>query len=278
MAVVRVNFYSEQLMRMVSFNALIPNDGAVYPGQTSDFSRGEMKTLYLLHGIMGDENDYLLNTRIRELSDKYKLAVIMPAGENQFYVDDQAGRRNAGEYVGKELVEYTRRLFHLSAKRENTFIGGLSMGGYGAMRNGLKYAETFSKICSFSGAFIVLRIIDSGGRAFEDDVSDSAFQHRIFGDLEKLQENEMDPRVLYLEQKKKNIMLPDIFMTEGTEDFLVDVNHKLRDFLLEHGANLTYIEDSGEHNWDFWNKHLEEAFQWLVEEDKDIQGTIKERK
>ncbi len=265
MAIVRVNFYSNQLMRPVSFTAALPNDGAIYPGQKPSFVTGEMKTLYLLHGIMGDENDYLMNTRVRELSDKYKIAVIMPAGENQFYVDDEAGVNNFGKYIGEELVEYTRRIFHLSARRECTFIGGLSMGGYGAMRNGLKYAETFSKICSFSGAYIVFRIIDEGGKAFQDSVSGPEFQRRIFGDLTKLRERGMDPRTIYLEQKKKNIPLPDIFMTEGSEDFLLDLNHKMRDFLLKEEAKLTYIEDTGVHDWDFWNKHLEEAFQWLAE-------------
>lgn len=265
MAIVRVNFYSNQLMRPVTFTAVLPNDGAIYPGQKPSFVTGEMKTLYLLHGVMGDENDYLMNTRVRELSDKYKIVVMMPAGENHFYVDDEAGVNNFGKYIGEELVEYTRRIFHLSPRREDTYLGGLSMGGYGAMRNGLKYAETFSKICSFSGAYVVFRIIDAGGEPFQDSVSGPEFQRRVFGDLTKLRERGLDPRTLYLEQKRKGIPLPAIFMTEGSEDFLLDLNHKMRDFLMEEQANLTYIEDSGVHDWDFWNKHLEEAFQWLVD-------------
>ncbi len=266
MAIIRANFYSNMLMRTVPITAVLPNDGAVYPGQTPQFVTGSMKTLYLLHGIMGDENDFISNTRIKELSEKYKIAVIMPAGDNHFYVDDEAGVNNYGRYIGEELVEYTRRLFHLSDRREDTFIGGLSMGGYGAMRNGLKYADTFGKICAFSGCYIVFRIVDAGGKPFTDDVSGPAFQRRVFGDLTKIQENDLDPRVLYKKLKEHNRPIPKIFMTEGSEDFLLDVNHKMRDFLADNGASFTYIEDSGKHDWDFWNKHLEEAIQWLIKE------------
>lgn len=264
MAVVRVQFYSNQLMRPVPFTAVIPNDGSIYPGQEPSFVTGDMKTLYLLHGIMGDETDYLVNTRIRELSEKYKLAVIMPAGENSFYVDDEAGVANYGKYIGEELVEYTRRMFPLSCKREDTFIGGLSMGGFGAMRNGLVYADTFSKICSFSGAYVVFRIVDEGGKPFEDMVSGPAFQKRVFGDFTTLEERDIDPRAAYRKLKAGQKQIPEIFMTEGSEDFLLDVNHKMRDFLKEQGKEFIYIEDTGVHDWDFWNKHLEEAFQWLA--------------
>ena len=73
----------------------------------------------------------------------------MPAGENSFYVDDEARGHLYGEFIGCELVEHTRQLFHLSEKREDTFIAGLSMGGYGAIRNGLKYHQTFQSYCRF---------------------------------------------------------------------------------------------------------------------------------
>ena len=74
MAIVRVSFFSNQLHRTVPFTAVLPNDGEAYPGQVPDFVTGKMKTLYLLHGYTGDENDYLSNSLVRELSAKYKIA------------------------------------------------------------------------------------------------------------------------------------------------------------------------------------------------------------
>lgn len=269
MAIIHASFFSNQLKRTVPFTAVIPNDGAIFPGQEPSFATGEMKTVYMLHGYMGDENDWLINTNIRLLSEKYKLAVIMPAGENSFYIDDPEGVNCFGRYIGEELVEYTRKLFHLSRKREDTFIAGLSMGGYGAMRNGLKYAQTFSKICAFSGCYIVYRIINNGGKPFADDVSGPDFQRKTFGDLTKLDGSDMDPRHLYLELKKNGQPIPEIFMTEGSEDFLLDVNHIMRDFLAQEKAKFTYIEDTGVHDWVFWNKHLEEAIEFLLDESKE---------
>lgn len=265
MAVAHITFFSNALSKTTSFVAVLPNDGMIFPGQKPSYMTENMRTLYLLHGAMGSETDYLTNTNIRELSDKYQLAVIMPAGDNSFYVDGGEGSMsNYGQFIGEELVEYTRRLFHLSDKREDTFIGGLSMGGYGAMRNGLKYADTFSKICAFSGAYIVFRIIDAGGIPFEDPFSGPIYQRRVFGDLTKLAESDMNPEQLYRQLKERGANIPKIFMTEGSEDFLLDLNHRMRDFLQSQGADLIYIEDSGQHDWAFWNKHLEEAVRWLI--------------
>lgn len=78
--------------------------------------------------------------------------MVMPSGDNAFYVDQPKGHNNYGEYIGQELVRLTRKMFPLSRKREDTFIGGLSMGGYGALRNGLKYSDTFGAVIALSGA------------------------------------------------------------------------------------------------------------------------------
>lgn len=86
------------------------------------------------------------------------LAVVMPAGENAFYVDQPSIGAMHGQFIGEELVEITRKMFPLSRKREDTFIGGLSMGGFGALRNGLKYHDTFGAVICLSGALHVLEI------------------------------------------------------------------------------------------------------------------------
>nr|WP_305137386.1 alpha/beta hydrolase-fold protein [uncultured Schaedlerella sp.] len=264
MAIIQVKFFSNCLMRNVPFTAVLPNDGAFSEYGEPDFITGKMRTLYLLHGYTGDETDYLVNTRVRELSKKYGIAVVMPDGDNSFYVDNPVEKRYFGRYIGEELVEYTRRLFHLSHKREDTFIGGLSMGGYGAMRNGLKYTRNFSKIIALSGAYVPVRIVDSGGVPADDGISDAAYQCRVFGDPKKIGESDLDPRFIYQELKRNGEEIPKIYMAEGSEDILLKENHTVRDFLKEQNADFVYIEDSGCHDWDFWNKHLEEAFVFLV--------------
>ena len=161
MALLNITFPSCSLRRSVSINALIPNEINFMPGQEPEYRKEPFRTLYMLHGYSGDANDYLVFSNLFELCRIYDLAIIFPSGENSFYLDDEDKSELYSRYVGSELVEFTRSLFHLSDKREDTYIGGLSMGGYGAMVNGLRYADTFSKIISFSGAFIEITLADA---------------------------------------------------------------------------------------------------------------------
>ena len=138
MALVKVDFFSESLMRTVSIQALIPVDKKEIEKEITN-EKNTYKTLNLLHGIFGNHTDWVCGTRIQRWAQDHDLAVIMPSGENKFYVDNEKSHEYYSRFIGEELVEVTRQLFPLSLKREDTFIAGLSMGGYGAIINGLKY-------------------------------------------------------------------------------------------------------------------------------------------
>ncbi|MBQ8081641.1 MAG: acetylesterase, partial [Clostridia bacterium] len=131
MAILQMNFFSAALMRTVDAVCVIPNDKRGFDGKKLISRETPMKTLYLLHGLYGSQLDWLTRTRIARLADAKNLAVIMPAGENKFYSDRRA-HDHFGRFVGQDLVEYSRDLFHLSDRREDTYIAGLSMGGFGA--------------------------------------------------------------------------------------------------------------------------------------------------
>ena len=101
---------------------------------------GPWPTLYLLHGYTGNQVDWLYRSDIEKWAMQHGYAVIMPSGGNSFYLDNETTGERYGVFIGEELVEVTRKMFPLSHKREDTVIAGLSMGGYGAIRNGLRYA------------------------------------------------------------------------------------------------------------------------------------------
>ncbi|WP_240647274.1 alpha/beta hydrolase [Paenibacillus nanensis] len=153
MAMMQIHFFSACMKREVTFNALLPLDQPESP-HTEGESVKPLKSLYLLHGYCGSHTDWISFSRIRELSDRHRIAVFMPAGENRFYLDDEESDERMGEYVGQELVAFTRRMFPVSRLREDTMIGGLSMGGYGAIRNGLRYSDTFGGIIALSSALL----------------------------------------------------------------------------------------------------------------------------
>ena len=160
-----------------------------------------------------------------------------------------------GRFLGEELVEMTRRMFPLSERKEDTFIAGLSMGGFGAMRNGLKYSDIFGAIASFSGAFHVMD--------YEHfDPKTRAFGEGIFGDLAEFVKSDKNPAVLaksLAEAEGK----PRIYMSCGTEDALMPANRAFRKVLEESGFDVTWYEGPGGHDWDVWNGDIQRVLEWL---------------
>ena len=263
MAVVNVTFQSWSLRRSVSFCAYLPENRTEASLGNSENPCRELKTLYMLHGYSGDCHDYLQIQELRELSERYKLVLIYPSGENSFYLDGIDKSENMSLFIGKELVEVTRSMFRLSGKREDTFIGGISMGGYGAMINGLRYSDTFSKIISLSGAYIEVNIADKGDY-IPDQVSDAAYQNKIFGDPKKLRFSDKDPRFCMEELIKSGNKLPEIYFVCGENDFLIESNRKLHTFMLDNGISHYYEEGDGVHDWVYWRKHLEPSIKWVL--------------
>lgn len=260
MAIIEVNFISKCLMRTVTFNAIIPVDK--FGPQTENAEQKPLKTLYLLHGIFGNYTDWVNGTRIQAWAEANDLAVIMPSGENRFYLDDEKSGELYGEFIGKELVEFTRKLFPLSDKREDTFIAGLSMGGYGAIRNGLKYAENFGCVIGLSAALVhdTWKDADNSAPIFTFRRN---YYEAIFGEYDKVKGSDKDPKALLLKLKEKGRPVPKMYLCCGTEDDLVTVNRDFRDFLNENGVDLTYVEGPGKHDWVFWDTYIKKVLDWL---------------
>lgn len=261
MAFIQVSFLSESLMRTVNVQVILPTDKLQIPGAPK---RGDepYPTLYLLHGIFGSHVDWINGTKLQRWAEEKDLAVVMPAGENSFYVDREKTHELFGEFIGRELVEQTRKMFPLSRKREDTFIGGLSMGGYGALRNGLKYHDTFGRIIALSSADVVDGIEDRN-----DDVAaffeSRSYAEGVFGDLSKVKGSDKDIRWLAEKLRGEKADLPKIYMACGEDDSLLSGNRSLRDRFEANGFDLTYEEGPGNHEWDFWNDYIKRAINWL---------------
>jgi S-formylglutathione hydrolase FrmB len=165
-----------------------------------------------------------------------------------------------------ELVEYIRKTFDLCHAKEDTFISGLSMGGFGALRTGLAYPDTFGKITALSSALIVHEI--SGMKPGENyEIANYYYYRNCFGDLENLIESDNNPETLVkkLIQQKKDV--PKIYMACGTEDFLLAGNRRFYNFLVEHNVNVNYIESGGGHDMSFWDEYFAKSFEWMAGND-----------
>lgn len=264
MAFLTVNLMSTCLMRTVPVNVILPVDKVDCPGMIKREDK-PFKTLYLLHGLLGSYVDWVNGTRIQRYADEYDLAVVMPSGDNAFYVDQPLSHNYYGEFIGCELVGLTRKLFHLSHKREDTFIGGLSMGGYGAVRNGLKYHDTFGAIISLSGA---LAVDEMQKRTNETSsfVERRDFTERIFGDLEELVISDKNPKYLVEQMIREKVDFPQIYMACGDQDGLLPANKDFYNFLQDKGVEAVFEIGEGNHEWDFWDTYIKKAIEWLPTE------------
>ena len=258
MAQLRVDFLSKCLMRTVSINVILPIDKV-----DSDIKEEIMpfKTLYLLHGVLGNNTDWINATRLDLWAKERNIAVVMPSGENKFYVNNEYTCERFSDFIGEELVEMTRKMFPLSSKKEDTFIAGLSMGGYGAIINGFRFYNTFGYVAGISSALILDDVL-AGKESISTLMGGKQYFRAVFGDLSKLKGSEKDYDAL-VTKLAGNKNLPKLYLCCGTEDEFIDHNRKFRHLLLKNNFEVTYSESHGGHEWDFWDRYLLKVLEWL---------------
>jgi S-formylglutathione hydrolase FrmB len=179
----------------------------------------------------------------------------MPGVGNSFYADMVHGER-FWTYVSEELPALVRMIFPLSSARGNNFVAGLSMGGYGALKLGLRKPECFAAAASLSGA------LDMAWNVLDSEVPFVSFSD-IFGDVTKVKnsDNDLFAVVERLKTAKKDI--PRLYQACGVDDFLYDQNIRFRDHVRQLGLDLVYEEGPGEHTWEFWDTYIQKVIAWL---------------
>ena len=248
MAHLVVDYYADALGMQTRMHVLLPQR------QTA----GKVKTLYLLHGMSDDEGTWMRRTSIDRYAEEKGLAVVMPDGGLGWYTDMYRGLAWF-KFISGELPALCRRFFPiLSDRREDTFIGGLSMGGYGALKCGLRAPQTFSQVISLSGA------LDAADTAVNNTVpATRRYWEDVFGPAEDVSgsENDLFAAATALTDPA---LRPRIYMWCGTEDFLYAQNIRMRDHLRALGYDLTYEESPGDHQWRHWDKKIADALDWLL--------------
>ena len=248
---------SKALMRGADFHVILPyHDG--YPDAKRPYP-----TLYFLPGFSASAEEIAFALPLRQMSALYGVAVVVPDGENAFYTDHPERALSMGEYIGEELVEISRKMFPcLSHEREDTFIGGISMGGYGAAALGLHYAERFSKMALFSPALEADTLLL---RAGTPAVVETGLFGALFGSRQAYQDSpRVNPYQAVTNARAERKKLPEIWMCCGEEDLLVrDACRRFDAFLAENRVPHQAVFGPGEHDYLFWDAHLEEAFRFL---------------
>ena len=259
MAHIDCSFFSQTLNKNAHVIVYIPTTSADdYLGdvKTDYFEKDKrFPTMYLLHGSYGDCMDWSRFTGVERYAQDKGIAVIMPSAENSMYLDMKHGEAYL-TYVTKELPEFMSKMFPLSRKREETYVAGLSMGGYGAVRCALERPELYGYCASLSGAL---------DRSFlKSDEPHAAKMPRSYTAAVGSDEQEgVDLAELLSEHVKKGTELPKLYMACGTKDFIFPCNESFYKKATELGVEIQYEKYPGVHNWDFWDTHIRDVINWL---------------
>ncbi|MGG1312004.1 alpha/beta hydrolase [Cohnella laeviribosi] len=252
MALITCRFYSEALQLSTSMTVLLPQETRTQIGMEGRKLDGAHPTLYLLHGLSDDDSIWLRRTSIERYVSGLGLAVVMPQVHRSFYTDMAHGNRY-WTFVSEELPALARSFFPLSPKREDNFVAGLSMGGYGAFKLALRHPDRFAAAASLSGALnIAGGLRERLGGEYE----------LIFGDADAAG-TENDLFWLLEQRDKENGPKPKLYQCCGTEDFLYDDNRKFLEAVRKTGFDHTYDEGPGAHEWGYWDAQIRKVLSWL---------------
>lgn len=280
MSLVELNFYSRCLSKSVNVTVVLPYGNWCEYSKRSDYSkeedcsleekkpsttRKEYKVLYLLHGYQGDNLSWLRNTSVEIYAERSDTIIVMPSGENSFYVNIANLNLRMEDFITQELREFIESTFPIKKERSSRAIAGLSMGGYGSLRLGLLYPAIYSAVAAFSPPYLTTDKEISP--FFFGEFKDAS--EIVFGKSDSWLGSTYD--IYYLAETLKNrlekVNLPEpyIYLACGEQDELLYGNRKMAKILQEKSQNYKYTEGNGGHVWAYWNRHLARFLSYWAE-------------
>lgn len=245
---------SKLMGREIPYIVVVPNG---YSGENND---ERYPVIYLLHGLTGHFDNWTEKTDIAKYASTNNIILVMPEGGDGWYTDSAAVANDKYEsYIIEELLPEIDKKFRTIGIREKRAIAGLSMGGYGALKFGLKYPELFSVVGSFSGAFDAPMRGIGGAKTWPSIMS-------VYGkgDSETRKANDIFARVGKI-AGDDIAKLPFIYLDCGTEDFLFETNRRFADLLIEKKVPHEFRQLPGGHTWPYWEKQAGEFVELAME-------------
>ena len=253
----RCDFFSEALQLSTSMTVLLPQrTGAAQIGMGGAVREQGTPVLYLLHGLSDDDTIWMRRTSIERYVSELGLAVVMPQVHRSYYTDMAHDGGRYWTFVAEELPELVGSSFAVSTRREDAFVAGLSMGGYGALKLALRHPDRFAAAGSLSGALDVVAMKRAGqrpeliGNVWGDDGPEGT------GD-----------DLLALLERADPATLPALWTSCGTGDALVEHQRTFVGAARTRGIDVTAEEHPGEHRWDYWDTHIQRLLAWLPLDD-----------
>ena len=256
MILTEVNFFSETLVLGCTMLVLLPQRPLA---EAQKKPRKKFRTLYLLHGRSDDHASWQRKTSMERYVEGLNLAVVMPAVHRSFYTDMVHGGKY-WQFISEEVPAVVRSLFPLSSARNDNFVAGLSMGGYGAYKLALTHPERFAAAASLSGGLDLSYSVWADNP--RNDEGRLAEFRTIFGDLSKVRGSKND-LIALAKKVSRGPVRPRLYQCCGTEDFIYPDNVRFREAVSKFPLDLTYEEGPGEHNWAYWDRMIQRVLEWM---------------
>ncbi len=208
--------------------------------------------IFLLHGLYGSYKNWTEKTKVAEYAAEYGFIIVTPEGANGWYTDSALTPNDKYEsYIIKELIPEIDKKFRTKADRADRIIAGLSMGGYGSVKFGLKYPELFALVGSFSGAFGTSDFSEKAAGGIGKTVD------LVYGPTGS--ETRRTNDVYLLLGAVENVKdLPYVYQSCGTEDPLFSSNRDFDALMIKQKVAHEYRELPGKHDWVFWDDQVRE--------------------
>jgi putative tributyrin esterase len=248
MAVTEIRFDSEILDLSLGLSVIFPDHPTAWDTPPA--------VLYLLHGLSDDHTIWSRRTSIERYAADYPLVIVMPDVYKSFYCDMAHGSKY-WTFISKELPSLISRWFKVSAEKQKTFVAGISMGGYGALKLALKQPERFAAAASISGALDIAAHTND-----EWNESRAATFNAIFDEMEKIP-NSPNDLIAELGKMEPKAIDPDLYICCGTEDYLYQDSVSFRNKAKDMGLSVTYKESVGEHDWSYFDQAIQQVLEWL---------------
>lgn len=266
MAFLECKLFAESLGMCTTVSVILPQRTTRQIGlqnQAANARAGDFAghpVLYLLHGLSDDHSIWMRRTAIERYVAPLGLAVVMPEVHRSFYTDMKYGQRYF-MYISEELPRLMQSFFRINSERENTYVAGLSMGGYGAMKLALTNPENYAAAASLSGVTDICWAARERLNILPD-------YELIFGDPQQLPGTKNDlmhvANSLAQRCEQQNIEPPRLYMCCGDQDHLLEGNHRFREHLQSIDVDHTYEEHPGEtHEWSYWDRMMPHVLKWM---------------
>nr|WP_309100984.1 alpha/beta hydrolase-fold protein [Fredinandcohnia onubensis] len=247
MALLNVKYHSEILGMPVEMAVLMP--------QSFTENRKTFPTLYLLHEMGDGHTSWLRKTSLERYIDDLSLAIVMPAGHTSYYTDTYHGKPYF-TFITEELPAICENMFPLSQSKNERFIAGNGIGGYGALKAGLSAPDTFILAAAFSSPIDIMRIVNRIDKQKAVD---------IFGRVDEIINSSENLYVAAENLQNANNPLPEIYLSCNAENGLFEENESYNTYLSNLGVKTTFKKTMDEQtDWKHWDHSLEKFISWLT--------------